>query len=147
MSKTAAFYLLISSVWTFTHAATVEIRFIDRASQSLIPVRVELHDAENNAVIANNALEISGECALAPLPSWLAQPAPKSLFNPFTGSEQHYVNGVGRYELDPGTYRVRAFKGPEYQVADLELVVIDSTETQSAIVLAEPWLTVYRWNP
>ncbi len=117
---------------------SVTIRFVDTVSKSLTPVRVELIDSSGTSVAAENAIPISRECAFAPLPVWLSQPPPKQIDNPFTGTKQHYVNGVGRYDLEAGTYRLRAFKGPEFEVVEREF----SVSNQSLDVTVE----INRWS-
>ena len=101
----------------------VIIRFIDKSSEALTPVRVELLDKAGEPLIADNAIPLSSDCAFAPLPNWLSQPPKTSLLNPFTGTHQHYVAGVGRYQLEPGEYRLRVFKGSEFKVSERQLVV------------------------
>lgn len=115
----------IQSIW----AESVTIRFFDETANSPIPVRVELIDSDNEAFFAENAIPITGECALAPLPSWLSQPPPVSIDNPYTGTQQHYVNGTGRYKLEPGRYKLRAFRGSEYRITKREFSVTDKPLT------------------
>jgi len=117
--------ILFSLILLNASAESLTVRFADNAEKRLTPVRVELIDSAGKSIVADNALPISRECAFAPLPKWLAQPPPKSLHNPFTGTEQHYVNGIGQYELEPGEYRLRAFKGPEYGVEERTINVSD----------------------
>ncbi|MEM9621306.1 MAG: CehA/McbA family metallohydrolase [Pseudomonadota bacterium] len=100
-------------------------------------MRVELRNAENKPVVADNPIPISTDCALAPLPDWLAQPAKTTLFNPFTGTHQHYVDGVGRYQLEAGTYQLRVFKGSEFRVVERELNV--SAQEKEFHVELERW--------
>lgn len=135
--RTTVFAILSVLISQLSWGEPVTIRFVDESSEALTPVRVELLDESNEPVVAENAIPISSDCALAPLPSWLAQPAKRSLLNPFTGTYQHYVDGVGRYELESGTYYLRAFKGTEYKVANREFVV--SEHTTQFYVEVEQW--------
>ena len=107
--------------FTDTFAAAVSLRFYEH--RELVPVRVELLDAQQRAHTASNAIPLSRDCAFAPLPQWLSQPHPRSLSNPFAGTRQHYVDGVGRYALEPGRYTLRAFRGPQRKILESEFEV------------------------
>ncbi len=126
------FLLLHTAQAAATQAVT--IRFVDAGARALVPVRVELLDGSGGAVVAENAVPVSRECAFAPLPHWLAQPPPLSIDNPYTGTRQHYVDGLGRYQLNPGVYKLRVFKGPEYRVSQQKLVVADAPLEVQVIV-------------
>ena len=121
-----------------TLAEPVTIRFVDPDLAELVPVRVEVSNALGEYFVAADALPLRRECVFAPMPNWLRQNPPRSLRNPYTGTEQHYVNGVGAYDLPPGRYVVRAFRGPEYTVAQQQLTVAEG----QALDLT---LTVQRW--
>jgi len=117
----------------------VTVRAIDPLTKSLVPVRIELLSAQGVAAVAEDALEIDNQCAFAPMPRWLRQKAPRSLHNPYTDSLQHYIDGVGRYDLEPGDYRIRAFRGPEYKVAATDFTVESGQSSEIA-------LTINRWH-
>ena len=125
--RTTVFIILSVIATQLSWAEPVTIRFIDERSATLTQVRVELLDEASEPIIATNAIPLSSDCAFAPLPDWLSQPPRKSLMNPFSGTQQHYVDGVGRYELEPGKYRLRVFKGPEFKVLEREFVVSELT--------------------
>ena len=129
------FYFVVPLGWS----EAVSIRFVDKSTGSLTPVRVELLDANLEPVVAVNSIPITSDCALAPLPGWLSQPAKNSLANPFHGTVQHYVDGVGRYDLDPGRYRLRAFKGTQFKTPELDFVV--SEGSNQFVVVMERWYT------
>ena len=118
---------------------TVTVRAMDPATKTLVPVRIELINAQGEAAVAENALEIDNQCAFAPMPRWLRQKAPRSLQNPYTNSVQHYIDGVGSYELEPGDYSARAFRGPEYRVTSSDFTVESGRPT-------EILLTMNRWH-
>lgn len=132
--------LLLLLLAEVTWGESVTIRFVDPQSKSLTPVRVELIDSGGTSVTAKNAIPISRECAFAPLPVWLSQPPPNKIDNPFTGTQQHYVSGIGRYDLEAGTYRLRVFKGPEFEVVEQEFSV--SNQTLDMTVEVNRWSDV-----
>ena len=139
MRSILIFILALLTVAHATHswANTLTIRVIDESTKALTPARIELLDSEGQAVIADDALPISNDCALAPLPSWLAQPPPKTLANPFTNSEHHYINGIGHYQLNPGRYTLRVFKGPEYIIETQQVTV--GQQAQEINVALKRW--------
>ena len=103
------------------------------------PARVELLDAEGRAHFARDALPVRRECVLAPLAEWLA-PLQQSrhIYNPYTGTDQFYVDGTAHLSLPPGTYRLRAFRGPEYRRTEQTLEVAVSGRQEVTVEL-ERW--------
>ena len=103
--------LVVSSAQAETE---VVLHVVDEAGLET-PARVELLDSEGQAHFAPDALPVRAECILAPMPEWLA-PLQESrhIYNPYTGTDQFYVDGTAHLSLPPGTYRLRAFRGPEY---------------------------------
>ncbi len=131
---------LVSMVFALAaHGTHLSIRVIDTASNRLTPARIELLNLTGRAYVANNAVPIGRECVFAPLPDWLAQPAPTELFNPYTGTYQHYIDGVGRYDIPTGTYKVRAFLGSQYRVFETEVALSEGRPTQLVIEM-------HRWT-
>jgi len=118
---------------------SVTVRAIDPIKKSLVPIRVELIGDQSNDLVATNALEIDNQCAFAPMPEWLRQKAPRSIHNPYTDSTQHYIDGVGSYELAPGDYHLRAFRGPEYNVATIDFTVEPGKPREITV-------TMQRWH-
>ncbi len=106
-----------------------------------VPARVEVLDARGAAFAASDALLLHFECEVAPLPEWLRGPVSSSdrLFNRATGTEQFYSAGKAQLELQPGRYRVRAFKGIEYRVGRAELEIAPGEQTQLDLQL-ERWI-------
>ena len=114
--------LLLLVVSPPIEASELTIRVIDQQSKSLVPARIELLAESGEAVIAQNAVPLTRECVFAPMPEWLRQTPPKKIENPFSGTTQHYIDGVGHYVgLESGRYSLRAFKGPEYRISEVEI--------------------------
>lgn len=100
-------------------AGTLVLRVLDTAAGAPVPARVELLDPQGGAWVPRQALALSFECIAAPLPGPLRRiSVDDRIRNPHTGTTQFYLDGAGSLALPPGHYRVRAFKGIEYAVAE-----------------------------
>ena len=119
--------------------ARVVIHVVDAATGEPIAARLELTDAEGTAYVADDAIPVTLECVLSPLPAWLAPlQTDRAIFNPYTGTTQFYVDGAGHLSLPAGSYRLRAAKGLEWRRAEQSLEVDGSGEEQVTIAL-ERW--------
>lgn len=133
---------LVSLSWVLAAASAqaeteLVLHVLDEAGVET-PARVELLDAEGRAHLAPDALLVRTECLLAPLPEWLA-PLLESrhIYNPYTGTDQFYVDGTAHLSLPSGTYRLRAFRGPEYRRSEQTLEV--AGDRQEVTVKLERW--------
>jgi hypothetical protein len=103
------------------------------------PARIELLDAEGEAQVAPDGLEVVLECLVAPPPEWLL-PAitSREIFNLYTGTTQFYVAGTAALELAPGPYELRVFKGNEFRTVRRTLEIV-SGESLTVDVPLERW--------
>lgn len=101
--------------------ATLVLTLVDPATGRPTPARVELLDAGGEAVTPREAMPIRRpECFDRAIPDWLEGPREvRSLESPYADRRQFYVDGELATRLAPGPYRLRAFKGIEYRVADV----------------------------
>jgi hypothetical protein len=122
-------------------SGTLQVRIVDPALEKAVPARLEVVDEEGEAWVADEAVRLSFECIAAPLPDWAADFLTYSdrIENPHTGTTQFYVEGTASLELPPGRYRLRVFKGIEYEVASRE-VEIRAGETESLPVELTRWI-------
>ncbi len=134
---------LVSLCWVLAAASAqaeteVVLHVVDEAGVET-PARVELLDAEGRAHFAPDALPVHRECVLAPLPEWLA-PLQQSrhIYNPYTGTDQFYIDGTAHLSLAPGSYRLRAFRGPEYRRTEQTLEVAAGGRQEVSVKL-ERW--------
>ena len=117
----------------------VVITVVDASSGEPTPSRLEVMDDEGRIYIASNAIPVTLECVLSPLPEWLAplQTNP-GIFNPYTGTTQFYADGAAKLSLPPGSYRLRAAKGPEWRRREQDFEVRDG-EAQEITIELERW--------
>ncbi len=125
----------------------VELAVVDAATGEPTPARLEILDAGGAAHVPDGALEVAGDCGWLPVHNWLPPVARLQMWralaapveNPFTGTTQFYVDRRIEFELPPGRYRVRAFKGMEHRVAAREVEVALGGEVDLTIPL-ERWV-------
>lgn len=130
---------LLSALPPPAEATELTVRIIDQLSKSLVPARIELVSESGEVVTADDAIPLTRECVFAPMPEWLRQRSPSMIKNPFTGTTQHYITGVGRYlDIKPGSYSLRVFKGPEYRISELGFEIGDG-ESKDINVTLERW--------
>lgn len=108
-----------------------------------LPARVELLDARGEPQVPEGAMPVRGpECLSFGLPEWLRPPREVlGIDDPFQGTRQFYVDGALEAKLEPGRYRLRVFKGIEYEVARRDLVLEAGRRHEQRIELvrwAEP---------
>ncbi len=119
---------------------SVAILVIDAATGEPTPSRLEVMDSDNQPHIANNAIPVTLECLLSPLPEWLAPLlVSSSILNPYAGAQQFYADGTAELSLPPGAYRLRVAKGPEYRRVEQTLEVVPG-EPQRFIIELERWV-------
>ena len=106
------------------------IRVIDAETREAVPARIEVSDSDGNAYVAGDSIPVTLECLLSPLPAWLAPLRTQDhIFNPYLGTKQFYLDGVGHLSLPSGSYRLRAFKGLEWRSTELSFEVDGSAIT------------------
>lgn len=119
--------------------AEVTIRVVDAESGQPVPGRLEVLDAQQRPHFASDALPVTRECVLSPLPDWLAGLRTKvGIFNPYTGTEQFYADGSATLSLPPGQYRVRAAKGLEWRRAE-QTFEVKAGKAQELTIALERW--------
>jgi hypothetical protein len=120
---------------------TLQVRVLDEALASEVPARLELRDERGKTWVADDALPLRFECGAQPLPDWAAERVSisRELANPHTGTTQFYADGSARLALPAGRYRLRAFRGIEYAVAEQQLEVEAGGE-HSATVTLRRWI-------
>jgi hypothetical protein len=124
--------------------ALLALTIIDGGTGSPTPARVEVTDASGRSYVARDALKVPGDCADHPEPVALSldealQVLPQSVKNLFTQTTQFYSAGRSEILLDPGRYRVRASKGPEYRAETVEVDIADESVIPQQIRL-ERWV-------
>jgi len=119
----------------------LEIRVTEAATREPVPARLELLGSGGTVFVPPEALTLRFECVAAPLPDWAARYLSLSdrVWNRQSGTEQFYLDGPGTLDLPAGSYRLRVFKGLEYEVAERELVV-GAGETLRAEIQMERWI-------
>jgi hypothetical protein len=134
----------------------LDLTVVDTGTGQPTPARLEVRDESGRSYVAPQALEVAGDCGWYPLHNWLPGVARWQLRralraevpNPYTGTTQFYLAHPARLKVPPGRYRVRAFKGPEYQVATVVAEVKTGEEVTLEIGLqrwvdmpAEGWVS------
>lgn len=96
--------------------AILTLHITDAATGRAAPARVEVLSENGEAYVAEDALQLTFQCATAPPPDWLSGWVESDrMANPHSGTDQFYANGVAHLELPAGRYRVRVERGPEYR--------------------------------
>ena len=126
---------------------TLKLTILDSVSGHPTPVRVELLDSKRQGHVANNALPTGGDCSgmgkepvQLTLEEAIAQLSRK-VENTYTGTDQFYSSGQVETSLPPGTYRLKVFKGVEYQAQTRQLE-IRSDETTELKVEMKRWVNM-----
>ena len=108
----------------------------DQDTGEITPCRVEISDSGGNFFTAADALRVPGDCTNHPEPRDLTfddsvAELPTNIQNLYAQSTQFYTDGQAEVQLEPGEYRVRLFKGPEFHTVERTLSVegaADQTE-------------------
>src|SRR3954454_14500194 len=103
------------------------VRPLDETGQPT-PVRMEIIDDAGHSHIPLLALPVELRCPSAPVPNespgcMTGFAETSSIDNPHTGTRQFYADGEFDIDLPPGHYALAAYKGIEYSVARLDLIV------------------------
>ncbi len=125
----------------------LELTVVDAATGRPTPARVEVLDDQGLPQIAPDALRVAGDCGWLPVHNWIGWWARLQMWraleteveNPFTGTVQFYVDRPVTLDLEPGFYRIRVFKGPEYRVAFAEVGIRPGQRAELTVPL-ERWI-------
>ncbi len=126
---------------------TLELTIVDDVRGQPTPARVELLDKDGHPYIAMDALPVNGDCVdrEAPLNLTLERAVgvlSKSVANPYTRTTQFYSVGTSVVaSLQPGSYRLRVYKGTEYEVQERE-VSVGAGETVKLTVRLPRWINL-----
>ena len=128
---------------------TLELSVVDASSGEITPARLEILDAQGEAHVADEALKVAGDCGWHPVHNWvgwiaqvqMAMKQQTSVPNPFTGTEQFYVDRPISIDLEPGRYRIRAYKGTEYVIATQEVEIVRGQSTGLRLELSR-WINL-----
>lgn len=124
---------------------TLELTIIDDVRGTTAPARVELLDKDGNPYIAADALPVNGDCVdrEAPLNLTLERAIgvlSKSVANPYTRTTQFYSVGSSVVSsLPPGSYKLRVYRGMEYEVQEND-VRVGPGETVKLTVRMRRWI-------
>ena len=121
---------------------TIVVR--DEGTGEITPCRVEVSDSDGNFFTAEDALRVPGDCTNHPEPREMGfdesvAELPTNIQNLYAQSTQFYVNGRAELQLEPGDYRVRLFKGPEFRPVDRSLSVDGGADQVEQISLGR-WI-------
>ena len=125
----------------------LKLTIADPDSGQPTPARVELLDKEGHSYIAEDALPVDGDCDTAqeePARLTLERAVAllsKKVENPYTGTDQFYSVGNSKVSLPPGSYKLRVFKGVEYEAQTRE-VEIQSGETTELTIKMPRWVNM-----
>jgi hypothetical protein len=130
--------------WRFGIAAnegsTLKLSVVDAASGQPTPARVEVLDPAGKPYMADDALLVGPGYSDRKTP-WrgdLGQALAlltKSVENPYTRTTQFYCTGNSRVVLPPGSYKLKFYKGTEYEVQarDVQIHADDNVELKVAM--------------
>jgi hypothetical protein len=116
-------------------SATIDIEIIDGSTQEPVPARLQVTDISGQAHIPASALAIPSDCGRW-TPDGKFRPTdhtgdarsilaamPRSVFNPFSRSEQFYAAGRSSLDLPPGRYKIVASRGPWFHPASAQIEI------------------------
>ena len=125
---------------------TLRVSIIDQSSKLPTPARVELLDAKNEAFVAEDALAVGTDAGdrKTPWQGTLEQDKArlsKTVNNSNTGTKQFYSAGTFTASVPAGTYRLKAWKGPEYTAAARELTIEPNGSLELTIAMSR-WINM-----
>ncbi len=120
------------------------LRLVNADSGEPTPGRIEVLDERGGAHVALDALPLTLECEVAPLPGWASWLTRSDhIENPHSGTTQFYSDGSAELSLPPGRYRITVYKGIEYRVARRS-VQIHPLDTAELSVSLNRWIDLPR---
>ena len=140
------FFLGLASLlaWRFGVAAnegsSLKLSIVDAASGQPTPARVEVLDAAGKPYVAADALLVGPGYSDRKNP-WKGNVGQalallsKSVENPYTRTTQFYSSGNSKVALPPGPYKLKVYKGNEYEVQarDVQVQADESVELKVAM--------------
>jgi len=135
----------------FAEARTGALRLTikDAATGQPVPARVEILGADGAHHVADDALELTGDCEMSDPGSGAVDAAASlakfsggdRIFNPYTRSTQFYSTGTSSVRLPVGTATVTVLKGPEY-VVSVEKVRVGADTTVDHEIVLKRWINM-----
>ena len=124
----------------------LELSITDGPGGSPTPARVELSDAKGTTYIAEDAIPVGPGYPdrVAPWKGDLARAVSfmsRSIENPYTRTKQFYSTGISSISLPPGTYKLRVYKGIEYQLGVREVSIAAGQTSKLEIDLSR-WINM-----
>lgn len=121
----------------------LQLGVVEASTGEYVPARMEILAPDGSFVVPEAALDLTLECSFPPPPDfaagWLRT---KALENPHTGTTQFYAAKPFEVAVAAGSYRVRVYRGIEYQVDEI-FVEVESGEKTSFEIhttpFAAPW--------
>ena len=131
-----------------TQTGQLELSIVDSESGGAVPARVEVLDSNGNSYFAEDALLVGGMCGQgeekkdgrwgpidyqgSTLEDALTM-FTKTIKDRFSQKEHFYSTGKSTLTLPSGSYSIRVFKGPEYEVSQAEIKVVAGKNLQKSI--------------
>lgn len=133
--------VLLSAFPIYAQSSTLSLEVKDKATGQIIPARIEVVDDKGKFFVAEDALLVGGDCdmsdeglGLVDLETTLASFSDR-IVNPFTATTQFYSVGKSKMSLPDGVYKIRVFKGPEYNVFQQDSININGGSKSMSIEL------------
>jgi len=133
-----------------TQAGILKLTILDSETDKAVPARIEVLDADGNSYFAEDALPIGGSCGEmernegkpwrtieykgSSLKDALAT-FPTTIKDFITDKSYFYSTGQSTLKLPPGSFKIRVFKGPEYEVSHTEVKLVAGSTLKKSITL------------
>jgi hypothetical protein len=126
---------------------TLRLTIKDGATGRLVPARVEILGADEVYYVAEDALELTGDCEMSDPRSGPVDAAASlakfsggdRIANPYTRSTQFYSSGKSSVRLPVGIATIKVLKGPEYE-ASVEKVEINAHAAVEREIALKRWI-------
>lgn len=126
---------------------TLRLAVLDGPGGVPTPARIELVDSAGEALVAPSAMKVAGDCGWKPIHNWIGwwarvqmrRALEARVHDPTSGRDHFYVDRSLDIELEPGSYSIRVFKGPEHRVESRDLRIAAGSVTELEIPL-ERWI-------
>lgn len=124
------------------------LEIVDAETGRTLPGRMEVLGPDGKSYFAKNALPIGGDCGASgedvawqpvgydgTLEDALAKFA-RTIEDPFTEATHFYSTGESTLVLPPGLFRIKVFKGPEYEIARTAVTIVSGKTLKKVIKLS-----------
>ncbi|MGI9327040.1 MAG: CehA/McbA family metallohydrolase [Pseudomonadales bacterium] len=141
----ASFFFLIIPAWA--DRAVLKLSVVDRATGEPVAARAHVRDSQGNFVIPDDAIMFGGDCDMSDAGAGFTDLTAalngftQSLTNPYTATQQFYLDGKATLVVPPGPVEVVVFKGTEYQRGTLQLDISANAELEREIQL-DRWINM-----